>query len=770
MGKLVVLKLGDGSFQQGFSVTLQLGNDGDRPFTEVIGYLPPAPEISQNYSTWQSAYRGLGLRPRIKALPTVTNVSITQDCDIAAEVLRDRLNSWLHCKSFRPIREKLLEQLMPTDEVRVIIQTEDIWLRRLPWHLWDLCDRYPKAEIALSAPAYEGTKQPSATKTEIKILAILGDSTGINIEVDKALLEHLPNAKSKFLVEPRLQEIHDHLWQESWDVLFFAGHSLSEDDGKSGRIYINQTDSLTVIELRYALKRAVERGLKLAIFNSCDGLGLARDLAELHIPQVIVMREPVPDRVAQEFFRHFLHAFSEGQPLYSAVREAREGLQGLEREFPCATWLPVICQNPAEIPLAWPKQSPKSLSFSRRFLQRLLLTSVAVTTVVMGIRYVGALQPLELQAYDQLLKLRPDEGQDSRILVVTIDEADIEYQDRMKMERKGSLSDLALAQLVNKLQPYQPRAIGLDIIHDFPVDPKQKSLATQLRIGDNFFAICKYSDPQNNQVGTLPPPEIPLQRQGFNDVVIDADGSLRRYLIAQQPISNSPCTTPYAFSAQLAFHYLEEKGISVKYTKDTKDLQLGKVVFKRLRSHMGGYQLIDDWGYQVLLNYRSYRTAQEIVEKVSLTDLLTGKFKSDAVKDQIVLIGVTAPSVNDYFVNPYSADRGPYEKMPGVFIHAQMISQILNAALDGRSPLWVWPQWGEFLWVWSWSLAGGILAWRFCSIQILGIASFTTLAVLWGLCFGFIIQSIWLPIVPSALAFIITGGTIAASSKQRYQP
>jgi hypothetical protein len=73
----------------------------------------------------------------------------------------------------------------------------------------------------------------------------------------------------------------------------------------------------------------------------------------LHIPQIIVMREPVPNKVAQEFLKNFLTAFAGGQSLYTSVREAREKLQSLEAEFPCATWLPVICQNPAELPVTW---------------------------------------------------------------------------------------------------------------------------------------------------------------------------------------------------------------------------------------------------------------------------------------------------------------------------------------------------------------------------------------------------------------------------------
>ena len=169
------------------------------------------------------------------------------------------------------------------------------------------------------------------------------------------MLEQLPDAAVTFLVEPPRQELNDQLWAQPWDILFFAGHSTSGAEGETGKIFINPTESLTVSQLKYALQQAITQGLQLAIFNSCDGLGLAANLADLHIPQMIVMREPVPDKVAQEFLKYFLAAFSSGLPLMTSVRQAREKLQGLEDEFPCATWLPVICQNPAEVPRTWEK-------------------------------------------------------------------------------------------------------------------------------------------------------------------------------------------------------------------------------------------------------------------------------------------------------------------------------------------------------------------------------------------------------------------------------
>lgn len=100
------------------------------------------------------------------------------------------------------------------------------------------------------------------------------------------------------------------------------------------------------------MRSANALGLKLAIFNSCDGLGIARDLADLQIPNIIVMREPIPDEVAQKFVKNFLPRFTvENKSLYISVREARKNLQELEDKYPCASWLPVICQNPADEPI-----------------------------------------------------------------------------------------------------------------------------------------------------------------------------------------------------------------------------------------------------------------------------------------------------------------------------------------------------------------------------------------------------------------------------------
>jgi hypothetical protein len=254
--------------------------------------------------------------------------------------------------------------------IRFIIETENWQLRLLPWHLWEFFEQYLYAEVALSLPKSQVICESKFYRAKTRILAIIGDSTGINLEIDRQQIEQSlgQTAEITFLQEPDRDKVYQMLWDvKGWDILFFAGHSLSEPQGTTGKIFINRSkDSLEIDRLKATIRRVISRGLKLAIFNSCDGLGIAKKLADLNIPQVIVMREPVPDVVAQKFLKYFLEAFSRSEPLYLAVREAREKLESVEHEFSCASWLPVLCQNLAEEPISWQQlyqnQSPNILS------------------------------------------------------------------------------------------------------------------------------------------------------------------------------------------------------------------------------------------------------------------------------------------------------------------------------------------------------------------------------------------------------------------------
>ncbi|MBD2088581.1 CHASE2 domain-containing protein [Microcoleus sp. FACHB-1515] len=762
LGKLIILKF-EGDFEQGFRVSLEVSQEGDRPFLEASGALPANPELVTRLHHWQQSYRSLDVASRIKPKEIFYGGSIQQmECRRWAQELGQSLTRWLASDAFAAIDKRLREALSLNEPIRILIRTEDRNLRHLPWHLWDLLDRYTQAEVGFCASIAQRIEVHDRRKGKVRILAILGNSRGIDIQADRQLLASLPDAAVQFLVEPQRHEINDRLWNQPWDILFFAGHS--ETNAQQGRIFINDRESLTLDELRYGLRQAIAQGLRLAIFNSCDGLGLVSQLEQVHLPCAIAMREPVPDRIAQEFLKQFLIAFAAGDSLYLAVRRSRERLQGWEGNFPCASWLPVICQNASESPSTW--QSLRGATLRRQSdrdiwkrVKVLLLIAALVTSLIVGVRSIGWLQRFELRAFDQLVQRRLAEPPDDRILIVSVSEADIQYQDQMGMARRGSLSDRALLQVIQRLQPYQPRAIGLDIYHDFPFEPE---LAQALKETPGFVAICKVSASEDNP-SIAPPPGI-APAIGFSDAVTDFDGVMRRQLLGMT--ASEACPTSLSLSLQMALSFLASENIAPPQRNPAGEVVIGDVRFPRLAHHSGGYQLAptEANGYQILLNYRSAAPPQ-----ISLRDLLGDASDSqlaDRVRDRLILIGVTADN-NDVHATPYRSSAA--RRTAGVIIHAQMISQIISAVLDRRPLLWWWPEWAECLWIGIWAIAGGMVAlgWQWLAPARswrLWLAVVVGLGALYGCCALVLLRGGWIPIVPAAIAFLVTAAGLAIGS------
>lgn len=754
-GKLVTLKL-DGNLEQvGFRATLEIGLEGHRPEIEVLGTLPPNPALLGSLQDWQQRYHNLKSQTRIRPQEIVYLGSIQpiEACLQCAQTLRQQLERWMASEAFRSIDQALREELQRDDTIRVLIRSVNPQLHQMPWHLWDVVDRYPNAEVALGPLAFDRYARPtSSTPTPtVKILAILGHSAGINVAIDQQLLKALPQAEVTFLVEPQRRQINEQLWNTRWDILFFAGHSETLET--TGRISINPHESLSLEELKYGLRQAIGQGLQLAIFNSCDGLGLAYELKELGLPHMIVMREPVPDHVAQGFLQHFLHSYASGSSFYLAERQARERLQGLEGEFPCASWLPVIFQTTAEAPPDWqqlmqPRSTPVPGALPEKTAPSLpvaLLISIVVAAAMGGLRWLGVLQPLELNAFDRLMAARPSETLPERIVVVEATEADIN-------EYSYPLPDEILATAIEKLQRYRPRVIGLDIFRD-RLDPNHPGLGALLRKTNNLIALCSVRTSEDpNQAGIAPPAGVPEERLGFSNVVVDPDGVVRRQLLFMEPDRNSPCATRFSLSTLVALHYLEAENIHPENLEHHR-LQLGKTIFSPLESNTGVYRKFDDRGFQVLLNYAQ---TSRSVRTIGLSALLQDRAELTGLEGKVILLGVTAPISNptDYFLTPLSASQWPQERTSGVFVQAEMARHLIAAALEGRPVLRTWPKWGEGLWLVSWSVLGGILGGRISRVRVWGLGLGLGVLLLYGICLGLLVQGFWVPLVPTVLSFL----------------
>ncbi len=383
--------------------------------------------------------------------------------------------------------------------------------------------------------------------------------------------------------------------------------------------------------------------------------------------------------------------------------------------------------------------SIKTKGLIHTYTYYLLFFSMLITSLVLGIRHLGGLQILELLAYDWMVNLHRADQTDPRLLVVEITDKDIEQQN------KWPLTDATIARLLQNLQQHQPKAIGLDLYRDIAHPPGQEELKQQLQ-ADNLVVV-KFVGNGDNRISA--PPEIPPERIGFNDVVVDIDDVVRRNLmyvrLGEQEI--------YSFSLRLSLKYLQEQNLDFRV--EDEFLKIGDTSFPRLHKDAGGYQMqpSEALGWQTLINYRS----PQIAKTVTLTEVLEGKLKPSLVKDKVIIIGASAPSIKDIFYTPY---QGVQTLMPGAMVHAQMVSQILSTVLDESPLFWFWDWWLESLWIWGWSLIGASIAWKWKHPLSIGASGIIGLGGLWGIGFLAYTQTVWIPVIPPALTFVITCGSV----------
>ena len=374
--------------------------------------------------------------------------------------------------------------------------------------------------------------------------------------------------------------------------------------------------------------------------------------------------------------------------------------------------------------------------------QSVIAASAIATGCILTVRYLGGFQLLELVVFDGMIRLQREPPPDPRILIVKITESDL------KKQKKWPLSDISLALVLQKLQQAKAKVIGLDMYRNIPQPPGYENLLKELQ-KPNVVTIKKLGS--SDSEGVSPISGVPEERIGFNDILIDPDGIVRRNLMyAYQGTEKY-----YSFSLRLSQKYLADRDISLKITPNA--LELGETSFTPISKNAGEYRNIDNLGYQILISYHS---SDRVAETISFTDILNGNFEPSLVKDKIVLIGTTAPSLKDLFFTPYSAGESDSRAMSGVMLHAQLVSQILGATLDRKPLFWFWSEWVEATWIWFWALVGGLIAWRYRNpLNILFFAVFALLA-LFTIYFSLFTQAGWIPLLSPGLALIFTSTSI----------
>ncbi len=390
--------------------------------------------------------------------------------------------------------------------------------------------------------------------------------------------------------------------------------------------------------------------------------------------------------------------------------------------------------------------------FSEQWLKalRYLWLSPVITASVIALQSTGFLQLLDWATLDQFIRWRPLESPDPRIVIVTIDEPDL------KKLGQWPIPDAILAKLIEKIKAQKPMAIGLDIYRNLPVQPGHEDLLKVFKSTPNLIGVEKVVADQN-RASIEPPPILKDQDQvGAADLVLDADGKIRRALLSIKPPDHP---TVLNLGVRVALIYLQAQGITPEMTAN-QQVKLGKAEFIRFTENDGGYVRADDNGYQILLNYRG---SQDNFQQISMTQVLNNEIPPDLMRDKIVFIGPFAQSLNDLFFTPYTSNLFSInDRTPGVIIHANIASQIISSALDGRTLIHVWSDRMEWFWVFVWSTVGSSLGWVYggtrWTVYFLILASGSLIII----SYGAFLSEWWLPLVSPLLALVSSGMVVTA--------
>jgi CHASE2 domain-containing sensor protein len=383
--------------------------------------------------------------------------------------------------------------------------------------------------------------------------------------------------------------------------------------------------------------------------------------------------------------------------------------------------------------------------FPGEVVWRQALPGLVVLTLIVGARLLGLFQGLELKMLDTLLRWRPAEATDERILIVGVTEDDI--------QRLGTypVPDGVLANLIRALEAHQPRAIGIDIYRDLPVEPGHQTLVETLTTRPQVIAIEYIL----NHPPIAAPAYLPDQQVGFVDFPVDADGFVRRALLG---FRNTDGAYRFSLALKLAEIYLQSEGLTLENgLQDPAAMRFGTTEFSRVPPNTGGYIKADTGGHQILLNVRGGATP---FRRVSLTEVLDNQVNPDWIQDAMVLVGITASSARDVLNSAAVRSGGP--QVYGVEMHAHVTSQLVSTVMDNRAPLRTWPDGVEYLWIVLWGGLGIVLIRRIKSpsryLLVIGLVGLGIAAVSYG---WLVLGGWWIPLVPALLAFTVNGLVIS---------
>ena len=377
-----------------------------------------------------------------------------------------------------------------------------------------------------------------------------------------------------------------------------------------------------------------------------------------------------------------------------------------------------------------------------------LLRQLTLTGVVIVCRLLGWLQPLEWRSLDAFLRLRPAEAPDPYITLVFITEEDL------RGRTSHPIPDADLAALIQTIQRYDPRVVGVDIIRDRAVGEGAAALRTALTASSNVVVIDYLGNGEETSVKPLE--FLPDDQVGFSDTVVDGDGATRIGQLGEADGENCRSKECYRFSfaLQIVKKYLAVDGYALEQGIRNQDaMRFGNAEIPHFQPNTGGYVRADSGGNQTLINFRSGENpfAQMTYSDI-LSDAMAENEKRALLQDRAVLITYGAASVKD-FITSFAMQADNPSLIRGVFVQAHTASQILNAVYHRRAFIRTLPDVIEYGLIIFSGAVGICFAYRRLTPVFYWLLFALALAIVLLSGYPFLLAGWWLPVVPMSLAF-----------------
>lgn len=369
-----------------------------------------------------------------------------------------------------------------------------------------------------------------------------------------------------------------------------------------------------------------------------------------------------------------------------------------------------------------------------------LLVMGGTLAAVLALRAHGTMQRPEVLLYDRFIQWRTHaEEPDERIVVVGMNEDDL-------IKYGHPLSDELLAQVLEKIASAEPAVVGLDLYRDLP-EPRsgvgRPRLDEVLLKYDSIIAIRKVPD-----IG--PPPALANlpARVAANNFPKDAsiDGVVRRSYLSVKGDGES--VPSLAFTLASAWLRAHRSGTA----REGADTWMGRSIFHPLTPNAAWYRQVPIGGEEFLIDFRGSRDFLAARIDAVLSDEVT----VEDLRGKIVLVGTVTESVKDSNATPLDA------AYRGILLHAQVVNQLLRAALEGQRPLNWWSEPAEIAWIALWAAFSTALGFTLRSPLKLTLALLPLLAALGLAAWLAFNRGWWIPLAAPAFATIFSAAFAAS--------